>query len=452
MAEQTLPAPVAIPTLGGYPLVGTVPTLLKNPKLIFDQAAEMGDIVRVKIGPFSAYVVNHPDLFKHMFVDNNRNYGKGGAIWNTFRQILGNGLPVSEGSFWLRQRRLMQPAFHKQHMADFLQAMVEETMVTHGRLAEAATAGDVRLLPEEMGSLTMRIIVRGMFSQGLDHAEIEEFIRAFKDALKYIEYRSWLFFIPADFPMPGKTGFEAAYNILNRIIMRIITTRRASGAHESDLLSMLINARDADDGTGMTDEQLRDEVLNIFLAGYETTTIALEWIWYNLSTHPDAEAKLHEELDAVLGGRAPQLADLANLTYTKMVIDESLRLYPSAWLLTRNANETEQIGGQTIPKGALLLFSFYHLHRNPAFWEQPEQFIPERFADATPAIKRAYMPFGNGPRYCIGSNFAMMEMQVIIATLAQQFRLRVQPTKPVEPKPAVSLHPNQALPFVVEGR
>jgi cytochrome P450 len=449
--QQAAPSPVAIPSLPGYPLVGIIPNMLNNPHAIFDQAFKTGDLVRVPLGPLAAYIVVHPDLFSYFLKDNHHNYNKASGIWRMMGQVLGNGLPVSEGEFWLRQRRLMQPAFHRQHMAGFIELMGKETQDTADLWRRSVANGETLDLMKEMSGLTLRIVARSMFGQGLSLEDCTRFGDAFSDALKYLEYRAWLYFIPKDAPMPGKGRYQRAYDITNEIILRMINQKRAEGATDGDLLSMLIDARDADDGTGMTDEQLRDETLTMFLAGHETGAVSMMWLFQLLANHPEVEAKLHEEVDRVLGGRVPTLEDLAGLPYTRAVVDETMRLYPAAWLITRNVVETEMLpNGMTVPKGAMLLFSFYHLHRNTEFFDEPEVFQPERFLSGTSAhMRRAYMPFGTGPRMCIGASFSQFEAVVILATLAQQFKVRVHTPRPVQPKPRVSLHADQDLPMEI---
>jgi cytochrome P450 len=451
MIEQQTTQPVAIPSLHGYPLLGVIPSMLKNPQVIFDEAFKKGDLVRVPLGPLAAYVVVDPDLFSYFLKDNHRNYNKASGIWRMMGQVLGNGLPVIEGDFWLRQRRMMQPAFHRQHMANFIDLMASETMDTANRWRQAVADGETLDLMKEMSGLTLRIVARSMFGQGLSLEECTRFGDAFAEVLKYLEYRAWLYFIPKDTPMPGKGRYERGYNLTNNIVLRLIAEKRAEGATGDDLVSLLIRARDADDGTGMSDEQLRDEALTMFVAGHETGAVTMMWLLQLLAKHPEVEATLHEEVDRVLGGRLPTYEDLANLPYTRAVVDETMRLYPAAWLISRNVVETETLpNGMTLPKGAMLLFSFYHLHRNENYFDEPEAFRPERFLNGASAhMRRAFMPFGTGPRMCIGAGFTLIEVAVLLATLAQQFKVRVHTPTPVQPKPRVSLHADQDLPMEI---
>jgi cytochrome P450 len=257
----------------------------------------------------------------------------------------------------------------------------------------------------------------------------------------------------AKLPTPRQKRRAKNEKTLNTLVYRFIEARRASGEDTGDLLSMLLQSLDTEgDGTGMDDQQVRDEIMTLFLAGHETTANALSWTFYLLAQNPKAERRLHAELDSVLGNRPPTLADLPRLPYTKMVFSESLRLFPPAWVVGRTATAPDHIGGYTIPKGATVLMSQYLMHRHPVYWDQPDQFKPERFESETDRPRYAYFPFGGGPRLCIGEPFAWMEGELLIATLAQQWRFKLAPGAMVEPDPSITLRPKYGLPMVLKKR
>lgn len=431
-----------IPGVHGLPLVGVIPSMLSNPLDVFREAAQIGDMGRIDIGPVSVYLVNHPDLIRYMLQENHRQYGKTGGIWDVLRQVLGNGLPVSQGDFWLRQRRLMQPAFHKHRLAGFVNMMGDLGGAMAERWIDLSKGGEAFDILSQLNDLTMEIIVKSMFSHSLDPEEGHAFGDALVRALKYLEYRSWLFFIPLDWPMPRKAQFERAYAEMTATMYRIIRERRATGEAHHDLLGMLMEARDEDTGEGMTDEQLRDEVMTTFLAGHETTAVTLAWALYNVAANPHIEHKLLDELQQVLGGRPPTFDDLPRLTYNKMIVDETLRLYPAAWVITRTLNEDDTVNGYHLRKGDMMMFCSYTLHRNKAYWDDPETFNPERFATGGASNRLAYMPFGHGPRICIGGPFASMAAQLLLATFMQRIHLQPATARPPVPKPLITLRPD----------
>ena len=321
------------------------------------------------------------------------------------RWFLGEGLLTNEGSGWLRQRRLCQPAFHRERMASYghtMSAFTEEMLATW-------KDGEVRDIHQEMMQLTMRIVAKVLF--GVEVKEDTERVAAALNALMRHTSGGRMILPPVvrHVPIPAMIRVKRAVRELDEIVNRIIRERRASGQDTGDLLSMLMAARD-EDGSGMTDRQLRDEILTFLLAGHETTAVSLSWTWYLLSQHPEVEEKLRQELSHVLGGRTPQLEDLPRLPYTDKVVKESMRLYPPAWSLARTVKELE-LAGYRIPVGSNVVMSPWIMHRDPRFFEQPEQFNPDRWtAEATQRLPRfAYFPFGGGPRLCIGASFAMME-------------------------------------------
>ncbi len=377
---------------------------------------EYGDIVTMRYYNFRVYFVSHPDYIEQVLVNDNRKYIKG-RILRKNKQLFGNGLLTSEGDFWLRQRRLVQPAFHRARIATYADTMVRYA----SRLAAEWSNGDERDIHAEMMRLTLAIVAKTLFDADVDHEAkrvghaLEAIMHFNSDFRKLILTPTWL-------PTPRKIRATFATAKLNRIIYRFIEERRQSANENGDLLSMLLAARD-DDGSRMTDRQLRDEAITIFLAGHETTANALSWTWMLLAQNPTVEAKLHAELDSVLRGHAPSLDDAPNLRYTGHVITESMRLFPPAWGMARIAIEDTEIAGYPIPKGCGVSLAQWVVHRDPRWFDAPMEFRPERWeGDLLKRLPRfAYFPFGGGPRQCIGNNFAVMEAVLLLATIAQKF-------------------------------
>jgi len=408
---------------------------------------DYGDIVTMRYYSFRVYFISHPDYIEQVLVTDHRKFIKG-RILRKNKQLFGNGLLTSEGDFWLRQRRLAQPAFHRGRIASYADTMVRYA----SRIANEWSDGEERDLHAEMMRLTLSIVAKTLFDADVDreakrvgHA-LEAIMQLNSDFRKLILTPTWL-------PTPRKIRATIATAKLNRIIYRFIEERRASGVDNGDLLSMLLAARD-DDGSRMTDRQLRDEAITIFLAGHETTANALAWTWMLLAQNPIVEVKLHEELDRVLGGRVPTVDDLPNLRYTNHVVTESLRLYPPAWGMARIAIEDTEIAGYPIPKGCGVSLAQWVVHRDPRWFEAPLEFRPERWeGDLLKRLPRfAYFPFGGGPRQCIGNNFAVMEASLLLATLAQQFKISLVPGKEIIPAASITLRPKTGIWGKIEKR
>jgi len=349
---------------------------------------------------------------------------------------------TNEGSGWLRQRRLCQPAFHRERMASYghtMSAFTEEMLATW-------KDGEVRDVHQEMMQLTMRIVAKVLF--GVEVKADTERVAAALNALMRHTSGGRMILPPVvrHVPIPAMIRVKRAVRELDEIVNRIIRERRASGQDTGDLLSMLMAARD-EDGSGMTDRQLRDEILTFLLAGHETTAVSLSWTWYLLSEHPEIGEKLRQELSQVLGGRTPQLEDLSRLPYTDSVVKESMRMYPPAWSLARTTIKELDLSGYRIPVGSNVVMSPWIMHRDPRFFEQPEKFNPDRWTtEATQRLPRfAYFPFGGGPRLCIGASFAMMEAALLTAAIAQRFQLRLVPGHPVAALPSITLRPKHGM-------
>jgi cytochrome P450 len=435
--------PVPAPGPRGYPLLGVMPSLARNPLQFLDtMVRQYGDIVRLPLGPREMYIIAHPDLAKAVLQDQHADFVKG-PIFRLFSPLIGQGLVASEGDFWRQQRRLIQPAFHRQRLASLAEAMTDEVsklLDTWTTRAATRTSFDIA---EEMTQLTQQIIIRTMFSTAVGAQDAG---RAISIVFHYFSKRLWTFFLPSWVPLPGRGAFERALERLNRTVYQIIETRRQASTAQPDLLTMLLEAR-AEDGSGMSDQQIRDEVMNIFVAGHETTAHALTWVWYALSQHPDVAARLEAEVAQVVGTRVPTIEDLSRLTYTRMVIEETMRLYPPAWMIPRATISPVTLGAYQLPAHAAVLVCPYFTHRHPDFWEQPETFDPERFAPhrERERVRYAYFPFGGGPRQCIGSHFAMMEAQFIVAMVVQRYCVNLVANHTVIPQADSTLRPRHGV-------
>lgn len=415
---------------------------------------EYGDIVRFTVAGFTVHLVNHPDYLQHVLQTNSRNYDKQSHEYRPLKLAFGQGLFTSDGDFWLRQRRLMQPAFHRQRINQLGDGIVRDVVSRIEMWQPYAERGEALDIAAEMVNLSMNAATKSLFSTGLrNDAEVETISRDLDTIVNYCLYRTMAPLAPPPrVPTRRNRAFNQAMSELNGIIYRILNDRRRNGNDEVDLLSMLLEVRDEETGEGIPDQQMRDEIATLLLGGYETTSNLLSWTWYQLSQHPEVEAKLHAEVDRVLGGRVPTVADVPQLVYTRMVLDETLRLYPVPWL-ERRAAKADQIGGYDIPAGSLIYISPYVTHRHPAFWEDPERYDPERFSPDQPDRPRfAYFPFGGGPRQCIGNSLALLEAQLSLATIAQRYRFHPVPGHPVEPKMQITTSPRYGLKMTLEPR
>jgi cytochrome P450 len=438
----------------GLGLLGAMRRMARDPLRFYSTLrAEYGDVVGAKLGPLYACMAFGAEGVGHVLQERHAIYHKDNLDYRLLRPLLGNGLVTSNGDLWLRQRRLMQPAFHHQRVAGFAPVMTSRTVAMLERWEVAATHREPLDIAREMMRVTLEIVTSVLF--GVDVSESAAVIR---QALTTVNERvgdmfgkPWMM-LPGmqDLPTPGSLRARAAKRRLDAVVQTIVAERRRSGAETGDLLSMLLRARD-ETGTGMSDGQLRDEVMTMLLAGHETTSTALAWTFYLLARHPEEADKLREELRRILAGRVPTVSDLAQLPYTRMVVEESLRLYPPVWTLSRTPREDDVIGGFHIPAGALVIISPWVTHRHPALWEEPERFDPERFTPSRTATRArfAYIPFAAGPRLCIGEAFAMQEAELVLATVAQRFRLDLVSSDTVEPAPLVTLRPRGGLPMTL---
>ncbi|MBV8774571.1 MAG: cytochrome P450 [Deltaproteobacteria bacterium] len=426
--------------------------LMRNPLPFIEKLfRDFGDIVHLRIMNLRVCVVAHPEGIKHVLQDNHRNYHKS-FDYKILARLLGQGLVTSEGALWLRQRRLMQPMFHRQKVAGFGKLMAECTIAMLDGWRGRGERGEVFDVAPEMMRLTLQIVGRALLSMDLT-AQADDIGRNMTIANERFGNMGLSAFVPW-LPTPGNARFRRAAAVLRKIVLDIITERRRDGRDYGDLLSMLLAVRDEETGQGMKDEQLRDEVLTLILAGHETTATALSWTWYLLSQNPEAERKLHTEVDKVLGGRAAAVADLPNLNYTGMVIDEAMRLYPPVWAVGRAAIADDEIMGYRVRTGCNVLLSQWLAHRHPRFWDNPDSFKPERFSEEVNEARPryAFFPFGGGPRMCIGNLFALTEAQIVLATIAQTYRLHVPKEHPMELQPLVTLRPRHGVKVSLERR
>jgi cytochrome P450 len=422
--------------------------LNNNPLEYFTKVArEFGDIAGLRVLNFKTIFINHPGLIEEVLVTNARKYTKG-RVLRANRHVFGEGLLTSEGDFWLRQRRLAQPAFHRVRIASYAATMVEYTE----RLLAGWRSGEERDAHQEMMRLTLQIVGKTLFDADVER-DTQEVEKSLELLLEIGANFRRTIFVPHWLPTPANLRVKREVAQIEKILYRIIAERRASGHDAGDLLSMLLAARD-EDGSQMTDRQLRDEAITLFLAGHETTASTLSWTWWLLAQNPAVEAKLHAELDAVLGDRAPSLDDLPGLAYTGHVITESLRLYPAAWGLARLVVEDHEIAGYPVTKGMGVAMAQWVVHRDPRWYDAPEGFRPERWEnDLLKRLPRfAYFPFGGGPRQCIGNTFALMEATLILATIARKFRLRLVANHPVVPLASITLRPRHGVRVTLESR
>jgi cytochrome P450 len=436
--------PQAIPTFPGSPLVGSATALMKDPMSILTRATlDYFPVVRLVLpGAADAYVPSDARIVEHMLVGNVKNYDKRARGFEMLRKIVGEGLVTSAGDFWKRQRRIAQPAFHKERIARFGEAMVRASM----DLVDGWKTGKPLDLAEAFNRVTLRLVGETLLSADIT-ATTDATRDAMAVALEHLVRRSLNpFSLPEWVPTRENFAFKKALATLDDIVFTVIKDRRAGKLTSHDLLAMLMEARDPETGEGMTDGQLRDEVMTIMLAGHETTASALAWTAVLLGQNPQVEARLVQELDSVLGGRAPTIDDVSKLQYTGMVFKEAMRLYPPVWSIGRRVVEEDLVQGVLFPKDSHIFLCPYALHRHPKYWKDPEVFEPMRWAPEAPQPEKGtYLPFNIGQRKCIGDVFATIEAQLILAIIYSRTKVELVPGHPIEPHALLTLRPKHGV-------
>lgn len=440
----------------GLPIIGVLPQFRRNPpEFLQSLARDHGDLVHFRLGPQDIYLVSNPEWIKDILVTNQTNFTKSRFLERA-KVLLGEGLLTSEGEFHRRQRRLVQPAFHRDRLIGYASAMVECTARTRDRWSDGVQLD----MSREMMRLTLAVVAKTLFSADVT-AEADNIGAALTQVMVLFDmvlmpFSEWI----EKLPLPSVRRFEKARDFLDQTIYGIIAERRATKEDKGDLLSMLLLAQDEDggagmragNGAGMNDKQIRDEALTLFLAGHETTANALMWSWYLLSQNPASAAKFYDEVDRVLAGRLPTFDDLPRLKYTEGVFAEAMRLYPPAWVIGRRAKTEFTMGDFSVPARSILMISPYVVHRDPRWFPDPTQFNPERWSLPDDRPKFSYVPFGGGTRICIGERFAWMEGVLLLATVAQKWRFKLVPGHPVQTAALITLRAKHGMKMVAEER
>lgn len=445
------------PTLPSPRLMGWLNEFQTDPLGMLTRTREAGDLVRFRAGPRYIYLVNHPDLIKHVMVDHHRIYSKETRVIKQIKWFSGENIFTSEGDFWLKRRRLMQPAFHRQHIASFggVMAQTLEELVREWEPIKS----HVLQVDEEMMRVTLKIVGRALFSVDLT-GDTRVLGDAFGFATQDLVYRAQHpFYPPISIPTRRNRRAHEVRRTVHGVMQKIIRERMAEGengraADRPDLLALLMSMQDPESGLGLNEDELVREMMTMVFAGHETTANTLTWAWYALSQNPQVEIELHKELNAVLNGRIPTMDDVPQLQYTRRVIDETMRLYPPAWAFGRETVQTDTLGGYSIPAKTSVIVSPYTMHRHPKLWSNPETFDPDRFTpeQSENRPRYAYLPFGGGPRLCIGQPFALAEATLLLAGMAQRYALRLAPNTIVKPEPNITLGVANGLPMTLKAR
>lgn len=431
------------PPSPGFSRLSTLRLIRKDPIALLERAARAGDVVALPMLRFPVVLINRPELVWDVLATSSHGFMKGPTM-QVAKRLLGESLLTNEGDVHGRQRRLIQPVFHHERIDAYTDAMV----ALGERAADRWRSGETLDVHQEMARLTLAIVGRTLFDTDVEAEESSEISAALTEVLAQFN-RVFSPFLPITqrLPLPSTRRFHHAREVFDRTIYAMIADRRVCGTTEGDLLSMLLQANES--GAGMTDTQVRDEAITLFLAGHETTANALTWTWYLLSRHPAAETALHAELAEVLGGRMPTVDDVPRLPTTVAALSESMRLYPPAWAIGRRALVDHRADGFAIPAGSVIVVSPWLLHHDERWWPEPITFRLDRFTDEAIAERprHVYIPFGGGPRKCIGEGFARMEAVLLLATIAQRWRFQRQSSEEVAPQPAVTLRPRGGMPM-----
>lgn len=430
----------ALPSLPPSSLLfGSLPEFRQDPLGTLSKVRDLGDLVRIRFGPRWAFIVSHPDLIREILVGKASAFDKSDRIKRILGDILGHGLLTSDGELWRRQRRMIQPAFHAQRIEAYAETMVGQT----NSMLDVWQTRPAVDISHEMMRLTLGIVARTLFNASLEDREFDQVARAMETAQDLGNRRfARVFDLPRWLPTAERRRGQAAVSTLDRIVLDMIQTRREHPGDRGDLLSMLLLSED-DEGRRMGDQQVRDEAMTLFLAGHETTALALTWAWVLLARHPEVEAAVKMELARVLKGKPPTVSDLERLPRTEMVLNEALRLYPPAWAFSRQANRTVELDGAIIGRGRVVIISPYAVHRDERWYPSPDTFDPERFSpQRSQEIPRyAFIPFGGGPRICIGNAFAMLEARLVLATILSRCSLRLEQGTDLSLDPLITLRP-----------
>ncbi|MCX4239272.1 cytochrome P450 [Paraliomyxa miuraensis] len=429
----------------GYPLIGQLPGMTNAPALFLQLAARHpGEVIEVGLGVSSIFLTTHPDHAQRVLMDNYRNYTKQAPMWRPLRRFAGNGLLTAEGDSWLRNRRLIQPLFGSKQLTGLAEQMIEVAEQEAERLSEHVDGAPIDM-DLEMITTTQRIILATMFGTSLPQQQLHALAQAVLDSFKAINIRMLLYFVP-DVLLPGERTLRQSLATIDQSIAGLIAERRRRPAERDDLLSLLLAVRD-EDGEAMSDRQLRDELVTMFVAGNETTAITMTWLFHLLDQNPEVDARVRAELDAVLGDDPLTPENIRALDYCRRAVQEAHRMYPPSWLIPRRAEQADEVGGYAIPAGATVVVSQYVLHHDASTWESPEVFDPDRFLPerVEQRSRYSYIPFGSGPRQCIGNNFAVLEALIILAAMHRRMRARLVPGHVVVPQAALTLRPKHGL-------
>lgn len=442
--------PFSLPGPKGNFLLGNLIEFAKDPLSFMTRCArEYGEIIPLHLGKRKAILLTKPEYIQQILKDR-ATFSKPMAL-KSMHALLGQGLLTSEGETWFRQRRLAQPVFHQKRISGYGEVMVQYTQ----KMLADWQDGETRDIQAEMMRLTFNIIMKTLFNSDASEEQAHDVAQAMKVASEWmIIQRKSIIPFPEQFPTPSNIRYRNAIKKLDNYIYRIINERRSSGEDPGDLLSMMMEARDEDDGTQMTDKQLRDEIATLIFAGHETSANSLAWTWMLLSQYPETQTKLQQEVKQVLGDRPPVLGDIPALRYTSMVIKEAMRLYPVVWTIFAETSRECKIDNYQLPSDCTVISSQWVMHRLECYFEDAESFKPERWAgDFEKKLPQGvYVPFGGGPRTCIGKNFALMESVLLLATIAQKFEINLIPDQSIIPEPTITLQPKNGINVLLKKR